>query len=219
MQLLDLFTRARAELDDTVEPYLWPDDDLMEFANDAQNEAARRARLLIDSSTTAICTLAATVANHGLVALDPRVLFVRRARIAGCLPLARMNLQDMAELDPYWQDASAARPRAFIPDFETGKLQFWPFPDATYAVGLTVVRDPLVEMDDLQDTPEIASRYHRSLLHWMLYRAYGKQDAEANDPKKAAESLARFEQEFGQKSSALDETWIAREQIDGDGTF
>lgn len=39
------------------------------------------------------------------------------------------------------------------------------------------------------------------------------------DPKKAATALALFEQEFGMKSSAIDETWIAREQFDHDGTF
>jgi len=53
----------------------------------------------------------------------------------------------------------------------------------------------------------------------MMHRAYLKKDADANDPKKAADSLALFEQEFGRKSSAIDEVWIEREQTDMDGTF
>lgn len=219
MQLQQLITLFRSEVDDAASPHLWDDDEVLDFANDAQNEACRRARLLVDSSTAAICQIAVTTAGLGLLTLDPRVLFVRKARIANALPLRRMNMQDMEAYDAYWQDASASTPRFFIPDYETGKLQLWPKPSAASTLLLTVVRDPLAEMNDDQDTPEIAERYHRSLRFWMMFRAYSKQDSEANDPKKAADSLALFEQEFGQKSSAVDEAWIAREQMEGDGTF
>lgn len=219
MKLKELIRLWRADVDDATEPYKWSPEDALDYANDAELEAARRSRLLVDSATTAICSLSATVANNGLVDLDERVLFVRRARIPTHLPLRRMSMQDMEAMDPYWQDATANRPTHFITDYSTGKLQFWPFPDATYAIGLTVVRDPLNEMNDPEDTPEIAARYHRSLRHWMSHRAYSVQDAEANDPKRAAETLALFTQEFGQKSSAIDETWIQREQMEGDGTY
>lgn len=209
----------RTETDDLVAPYLWSDDELIDFANDAELEAARRARLLVDSSTLAICRLTVTAAAGGLVALDDRVQFVRSVRFPGRLPLRRMTMQDMNNLDPYWQDRTPGMPLAFIPDYETGKLLFWPAPSADMTAQMTVVRDPLKAMAKEEDSPEIAPRFHRSLRFWMLFRAYGKQDAEANDPKKAADALALFEQEFGRKSSAIDEAWIQREQMEGDGTF
>lgn len=218
MKLNDLIDICRIEVDDAVKPYLWSDDELIEYANDAELEACRRGRLLIDSSTAEICQIA-LVADTATYALDPRVQFIRRARLTGMRPLKRMNLQDMDGWNPWWEDAAASTPSAFIPDFETGKIRLYPTPDADYTLNLMVVRDPLQEMNDDSDTPEIAPRYHRSLRFWMMHRAYLKKDADTNDPKKAAESLALFEQEFGKKSSALDETWIAREQVDGDGTF
>jgi hypothetical protein len=218
MRLRDLITLFRNEVDDATEPFLWSDEEAIEFANDAQNEACRRARLLVDSSTAELASIAVT-AGEALLDLDARVLFVRRARFAGQLPLRRMNMQDMEALDPYWMDTTATTPRAFVPDYQTGKLLLWPTPDADDTLLLTVVRDPLAEMDSDDDTPEIAPRYHRSLRFWMMARAYGKQDAEANDPKKEAQAMALFEQEFGKKSSAIDETWIEREQSEGDGTF
>lgn len=218
MDLRDLMTLFRQEADDLAEPYLWSDDELIDYANDAEQEACRRARLLVDSSTAAV-TQIAVVAGTALYELDERVLFVRRARFAGHLPLLRKNMQDMEDHDPYWQDAAADQPSAFVPDYDTGKLLLWPTPTENDTLYLTVVRAPLADMNDPSDTPEIASRWHRSLRFWMLYRAYGKQDAEANDPKKAATALALFEQEFGQKSSAIDEAWIAREQMDYDGTY
>lgn len=218
MQLLDLIKLFRSEVDDTAEPYLWSDDEAIEYANDAQNEACRRSRLIIDSSTAAICQIA-VVANTATYALDPRVLFIRRARLTGLLPLKRKNVQDMDNCNPSWEDASSTTPTAFITDFETGKIRLYPTPNAAFTLNLMVVRTPLAEMNDDRETPEINARYHRSLRFWMMYRAYGKQDTQANDPKKSIEALTLFEQEFGKKSSAIDETWIEREQTEMDGTF
>lgn len=220
MKVGDIFSEWRAEVDDAVEPYLWSREEAMGYLNDAQNEACRRTRALVDSSTAATCSLSVTLASGGLVALDPRVLFVRKARIATQRPMRRMNMQDMEAMDPFWQDATAVTyPTHFITDFETGKLRFHPPPNATVTVALTVVRDPLVDVNDDEDTPEIAARYHRSLRHWMSHRAYLKPDEETYKPQKAAEALALFEQEFGKRSSAIDEMWIQREQFEGDGTY
>src|SRR6266404_4709307 len=107
MQLIDLITLFRTEAGDETEPFLWSPDEVIEFANDAQDEACRRARLLVDSSTAGICSIAVTAAGLGVVTLDPRVVFVRRARFATMLPLKRMNMQDMESFNPFWQDASA----------------------------------------------------------------------------------------------------------------
>jgi hypothetical protein len=218
MNLRDLIDLFRIDVDDTVEPFLFGEDEAIEYANDAQNEAARRSRLLLDSTTTAIANID-VVAATGLYELDPRVLFIRKARFANKQPLRRMNMQDMETRDPYWEDANASEPMYFISDYETGKIRLHPTPSESGTLLLTVVRDPLAEMNDIDDVPEIPARYHRSLRFWMAFRAYSKQDAEANDPKKAIDSLSMFEQEFGKKSAAIDETWINREQQEGDGTY
>lgn len=225
MKLKELIRIWRSDVDDTEEPFLWSDDEAMEYANDAQNEAARRGRLLVDSSTPDITQLdviaTATVGQPdvSLYTLDPRVLFVRKARFAGKLPLRRMSMQDMESRDPYWEDAQPSQPCVFLCDTGTGKLRLWPTPAATGLLLLTVVRLPLAEMNDLEDAPELKPHLHRSLRHWMTYRACLKPDSETLDPKKAEQGLALFEQEFGKKSSAIDEEWITREQEEGDGTF
>lgn len=219
MQLSELIELFRQEADDTVQPFLWDDPEVMDFANDAVDEACRRARLLVDSTTPEITALTVLTTDSGLAELDERVIFVRRARIPGRKALRRMSMQDMESHNPYWQDTAASTPVYFIPDYETGKLLFWPTPDANTTVLLTVVRTALEPMNDDSDVPELAPRHHRSLRYWMLYRAYSKQDSQANDPKKAADALALFEQEFGKKSSAIDENWIEHEQTMLDGTY
>lgn len=215
----DVIDIWRRHVDDVATPFLWSDEEVLEYLNDAQNEAARRTRYFVDSTTTAVAQMVVTQASGGLVALDPRVLFVRNARIAASLPLARRTMQDMQSCDPYWQDAGASKPRVFIPDYQTGKLLFWPAPDADYTVKLTVVRDPLVEVTKEDDPLELPARYLRNLRHWMAYRGYSKPDKETYDPQRAGQELVLFEQEFGARSSAIDEAWIQREQMDGDGTY
>lgn len=215
----DVIDIWRRDVDDVAEPQRWSDEEALDFLNDAQNEAARRTRYFVDSTTTAVANLAVTQVSGGLVALDTRVLFVRNARFAGKLPLRRRTMQDMQHENPFWQDAQAATPCAFIPDYQTGKLLFWPAPDADYTALLTVVRDPLSQVGGEDDALELPDRYLRNLRHWMSYRAYTKPDEETYDPARAGQALALFEQEFGPRSSAIDEAWISREQMDGDGSY
>ena len=82
MTLEELICACRTDrLDDTVETYHWSKAELTRFLNDAQDEACRRARLLTDSSTPEICRIA-VIAGTALYTLDPRIIFVRRAKLA-----------------------------------------------------------------------------------------------------------------------------------------
>ena len=220
MKLRELIGLCRSETDDVTQPYLWSDADWIEYAVDAENEACRRARLLIDSSTAAVCQIA-VVAGTALYALDDLVLFVRRAKLSSQdIPLARVSYRDLDAFVPGWESHTGT-PTHYATDYETGKVRLYPNPTANATLSLTVVRLPITDMNDLEDMPEIKAHYHRSLRFWMLYRAYAKQDSETKDDAKAATNLALFEQEFGKKSSAIDEEWIEREQAADpyDGTF
>lgn len=218
MKLGDLIRIWRSDVDDQTMPQLWSDEEAYDYANDAQNEACRRARLLVDTTTTEITTID-VVAEAATYGLDPRVLFVRKARFAGSAGLQRMSLADMEAFNPTWEDSSPGTPQMFICDVDTGTICLWPPPAEDGTLIMTVVRDPLVEMNDDDDVPEIAARYHRSLRHWMTYRACMKPDDETFDPKKAASALALFEEEFGKKSSAIEENWVNRNQTEGDGSY
>ena len=46
MTLADLIRRFRVLADDKVQPYLWADEDVIDWLNDAQAQAAVRGRLL-----------------------------------------------------------------------------------------------------------------------------------------------------------------------------
>jgi len=204
MNLGEAIEVLRAEyLEDTAHPYLWSDEEVTRAFNWAETEASRRARLLVDSSTYTV-----TVATDGTAALAEAIIFVKRAKLVGADRPLVMALQADLDADvPAWEDA-IGEPRYFVPNGDTGVLRVYPKPEAAIDAQLTVVRTPLVAMSADADEPEIPSRFHEALLHGAAYRCFSRPDGDTEDQTKAAAHLALFEQEFGPKSSAMDETWI-----------
>ena len=214
MKVGELLELWRREVDDVAQPFLWSDDEAREYLDDAQIEAARRGRLLIDSTTTAICqiTLAAGTAAY---ALDPRVVRINRAKITGeTTPLRFCMMRDLDRTAPGWEDWSET-PRIIVPDYETNKVRLVGTPDAIGTLDMTVVRLPLLTLNDDEDSIELRAEHQRNLRHWMSYRAFSKRDSETYNDQKATECLALFEREFGKPQPAYDELW-AQQYYSGD---
>lgn len=207
MNLLQLRTSAKQRFQDQAGSDLIEDDEWDEYANEADNEACRRARLLTDSTTSAICSIA-VVAGTASYALDSRIIFVRRVKLASKSdPIRKIRLVDLDDQVPGWESATGEIERYCL-DYQKGKLLFYRNPTASTTATLTVVRAPLAAMVNNTDEPEAPARSHPALVHWMLRCAYLKDDEEVQDEKKAAKHEALFEQEFGPKSTAIEETWI-----------
>jgi hypothetical protein len=232
-QLIDFFGQL-ADDKSTVAP-LWSNALRTDFANEAQQEAARRARLFKDSTTAAVCQYTVHAGDRSIT-LDPRVIQVRQVRLASkTLPLQRIHAVDIDLLLPDWETVASGDVTHFIPDRDTRELWFnAPFA-ADDTVKLRVIREPLVPMSLATTTvvgtnttvvpavdPEVRGRHQYSLVNWMMHRALNMRDIEEKyDPESAKWYLGQFEEEFGKRSSAIDETWIEREQMfdDFDGTF
>jgi hypothetical protein len=209
MKLKELIEEARERTGDLTEDYKCSDVRFTRFANQAQREACRRSRLLVDSTTESICEIE-LAANTGVYDLDSRVLFVRRAIVAGqTRPLARMHHKDMDARGTEWMTETGAEVLAWVVGLDTRKLRLYPIPTAAAVVTLTVCRLPLDDLEAKDDEPEIEERLHDSLVDWMVYRYYDTADTEMRNPGKAAEALAAFEREFGPPATAIEEQWAA----------
>lgn len=212
MNRKELREAAREDLDDIAKPYGWSDSFLNRAANEAEREACRRARLLVDSEESEI-TRIETQASERHYALDPRVIFVRRVLSSRrTIPIEKIRTKDMDCRAPGWESHEGEITH-YLRDQVTGKLTVYrkPTADTIATLSLTVVRLPLKAMDADGASPEIHVSYHESLRHWMVYRAYMKPDEDTYRPDKAREALARFEAEFGKPSSAQDEEWITEQ--------
>lgn len=206
MTLKELLDYSRRQLDDTKTPYLWSKADLVLWLNEAEREAARRARLLVDSRTAEVCELT-VVADEPYLTLDPRVLFVRRARLASVSwYLKKFDVRDLDECRPGWE-SETGDVWGYVQNEDSRHLRLVGTPTASDTLKITVSRLPLVEMAADTDEPEIRSPYHLNLHHWVLWRAYSVDDTDLRDDEKAARNLALFEAEFGRRSTAIDEQW------------
>lgn len=218
MTLEELIAEARERVGDVSEPYLCSNTRFAMFANDAQKEACRRARLLVDSTTEAVCQVTVT-AGTAVYALDPRVLFVRRATLDGqSRPLVRIPVDDLDRIGTEWLDEEGDVD-GWVIGMDVGKLRLFRKPTADGMVRLTVVRLPLADMTlEPVTSPEIDSRLHLSLVDWMEYRYYSTRDSEMKNEAAAAAAAAAFTQEFGPPATAIEEAW-AREHygIEQDG--
>jgi hypothetical protein len=205
MNFSQLTALARIKLSDEVAPHRLTDNAALLFLQEAETEACRRARLLVDSSTAAICTIA-VVAGTALYALDSRVLAVRAAYLSGkSAPLTRWATILMDQERANWQ-ASTGTPNTFLTDYETGHIRLYPIPTANATLSLRVSRLPLTELTEVS-SPEIHVRYHQKLLEWVVYRMRSIEDSELYDPRKAQVALGEFEAEFGPARSAWNEVF------------
>lgn len=210
MNLGELKILVREGADDTAKPPLWSDAFITAALNEAESQACRRSRLIVDTSTAEVCNIKLT-ADKPLYEIDPRVIFVRRVKLStdgSLLGFCRVRDMDTAMTD--WE-SETGDVVAWIPDYTSGKMRLFRRPTAAQVpatLTLTVVREPLAPMKDDKDKPEIKPRHHYALQHWAFYRMFSKRDQETYDPNRAAAHLALFEAEFGPPSTAQDEQWI-----------
>lgn len=212
MNLRNFIDDFRRDVRDLGKPPMWSDAEIIDYANQAEDEACRRAGLLVDSTTDV--TEVAMSADEHTVELDQSIIYVRRVRVQGGQVLFPRVARSMDEDAPGWEDTTAGSPVVFVPDWESGKLRVWPPFAQAATLRLTVVRTPRNEMAEEIDEPEIPRRYHKSLLDWMKHLAYQKPDADTMDLAKAAKFEERFTAEFGPPSAAIDEHWAAEQYYD-----
>jgi len=203
MTLAELIASFRTDADDTVaNPYLWSDVELTRWANEAVQEAALRARLLFDASTTAVCQIN-IVAGTTSYQLHAKVHDVEHARTVDAGgKVTKLTLIDRIELErvrPDWR-YETREPRALIR--YDGRIEVDCIPDADYTLNLEVYRLPLADLAANGDTPEIAAIHHRHLVKWMLHRAYERPDSESRDPEKSARAEKDFTKVFGRRPDA-----------------
>lgn len=207
MNLGELRCALRELLSDVVQPYLWCDDTLNRYLNNAVREACIRARLLKDDSDSLprLCVITVTP-GQPIIKLQPEVLVVR----SGALDSEQSKLWSVTSesLDrymPMWESQFMApgTPGFMVMDLAQKTLRLVPTPTTTDTLRLRVWRAPLdkdlMRMDD--DEPVIQLPDIEELKHWAAHEAYLKKDGESPDANRSATHLELFEQRFGARPS------------------
>lgn len=181
----------RSEIADIAEPYLWSDDEVFHYANEAQKMFCRLVGGIADASTPAVVQVSLTAGNPW-AAISPLILKIRGISGADGRYIEPLNYEDLHDKH-IKLNALNATPDVLILGMETDKVRAYPVPVANEVLELLVYRLPLLEIDDFEQALEIAPQHHTALLMWMKHLAYSKQDAETFDKGKAAEFKQAFE--------------------------
>ena len=197
MTLAELIARFRLQARDDTQPYLWSDDAVTAWLNDAQEQAAIRGRLIHEDANPSVCDIELTPGQH-TYPLHHALYEIRTARIlrAGQRPRG-MRLVSPEHLDntrPDWRDDP--NPSCFLIQHDTtirvvGRIE------AGERLVMEVYRLPLVSLRHPNDKPEIHRAHHDHLIQWALHEAFGVPDAESFDARRSEQAEQAFTDYFG----------------------
>ena len=194
--LVDMFRQM--PIDYAGNNYRWDDYLVLAWFNEAEREAAIRARLLFDATTESVCSV--TVASGtATAAISDKILEIDRALLDG-KQLAKISRTELDRVDPDWRTA-AGTPTCLI--HENLSIVVNRAVEADTDIALEVYRLPLVDFT-LATSPEIAPAHHNELLGWVCYRALTSEDFEELEgmQQRGEKHLAKFERYFGRKPNA-----------------
>lgn len=197
--------------------YLWTDETLVRYINEAQRRFARKSLILRDGSTE-IVTVVTLVAGQIEYVLHESVIAVISARMmtqttdlnrVGHSLLSGYRAPASAMIDPgYYSGLPDGATVAYSTDEELDPdangslsrvtLRVYPKPSVQQdglTVRLRVVRNPIVRfsVDDLDVYPEIPEDHHLEMLDWAAYLALRIVDDDAGAPARAREFQSNFE--------------------------
>ncbi len=196
-KLYDLF---RLEVDDIAEPFLWSDEEFFAYINEAQDLHITEIGGIADRSSQ--FTKITYKTGTKFLTYDPRILRIKGAwnEVNRRIDVTNLdNMNGISQTDDYGarvlfglDDTLTGTVSAIITDVEEDKIQLYPIPETDGFIKLYVFRRALHELSYKSEEFEIAPQYHLNLLNWVKYKAYGKQDVETFDGKKAAEFRIEF---------------------------
>ena len=173
------------------------------LANEAVAEAALRARLLHESSSTTICQIAVTAGAstyplHASIYEIDHIAF-KPAGQTRRQPLHLISREELDIAEPDWRDMAGEVHYAIQGD---ASIRLALTPEVAGVLHLEGYRLPLSDMVLDADTPEINAAHHIYLVQWALHRAFSVPDSEVVDPKRAGLAEAEFTRHFGARPDA-----------------
>lgn len=201
MNSTELFDLFRSDVTDVNEPYLWSDDEVWVYMNDAYNMFFRLTQGIADSTTDKV-TLVTATASEPYSSLHPSILNVRQAyresdqkkvHVINAEDLPRLVADDYGVLSQQLLQTTEGEVRFGVMGLEKDKIRWVLVPAADTDIRLHVYRLPLVPITtDDQEFVGLQDIHHFHLLKWMKALAYQKQDAETFDRQRSAENDQMF---------------------------
>lgn len=199
MTLADLLNICRSRLDDTVEPYLWSDDELLSYANKTLREVCRRTKCLRDDSL-----VITTIIGEADYKLPDYVLEVTEVQMmTNDNYLIRLWPSHKSKIGCYYQTYMGL-PQRYLTDAIDGYLSFFPTPNLAVSMVVGTIKLPqklLATSNTFAPLP-IPMPLHDGVENGMLANAYLKNDTDTANISRAQYYAQLFDTQFGTAMSA-----------------
>jgi hypothetical protein len=200
MNTTELYDTFRSDVVDIERPYLWSDDEVYGYMDEAQIMFCRLAGGIADVTTTDVVRVPIT-AGEEYSPLHPSVLTIRQVRLASTgRDLALRNIfdghtagDDYGMVFVVQHEHRPGPVRGMVVGEQYDLCRWVSIPEVDDEAIISVYRLPLNPVKGEGQELEIRREHHRSLLFSMKHLAYSKQDAETFDRAKAAENEEKFE--------------------------
>lgn len=210
MDVQDLVQLFRKQVSDEAQPYLWDDEEVLQYAIDAQDIFVRRMGGISDMTVLAADDLT-NLRLHDLVltveepfsAFSSYILRIRSARILSTkrdvaiiseADFSHVRISDYGQVNPiFMDDEDTGVVTHAIIGMKDNNLRWYRVPEEADTCRLHVYRLPYPRIEAQEDDLEIDEQHHIHLLKWMKHMSYGKEDSETYDKDLADKNEAAFE--------------------------
>lgn len=197
MTLEELIRRFRVLAMDKAQPYLFADEDVIDWLNDAQRQACIRGRLLREDANPAVCEIALDPSQK-TYPLHKAVYEIINARIVPVSgrsrPVFLASREWMDENMPDWRDEQGQAEFAIQDDTSIRVVGVITTGDK---LAIECYRTPLKVLANDVDKPEIHEAHHEHLIQWALHKAFSVVDAETFDAQRSERAENEFTRYFG----------------------
>lgn len=193
MDSTGLFEAFRSDVVDTAQPYLWSDDEVWRYADDAYSMFVRLTGGIPDFLSDAAAVAVST--GEPVADLHPSILRVisatRRSdngnvNVINQTDIGKMRSSDYGQIKQMMLDTKGGEVRYMVLGMEQHKARLVQVPEFDDTLDLYIYRLPLNKLTaDGQKLSDVDEHHHIHLLDWMKHLAYKKQDAETFNPKQS----------------------------------
>jgi len=200
MNTTELKDYFRSQVRDTVQPYLWTDEEVMEYMNDAQTMFCRLASFMIADATSDITQIAISTGepysdiHPSIITIRSAMLVSNRRKLDIVSPedLDRVVRTDYNYYTRLLDDLTPGPVTAMVIGIEPGLVRWARIPEFDDTVELSLYRKPREALTAEEQEIEIPAEHHIHFIPWMKHLAYSKQDADTFDPKASEIGAAQF---------------------------
>ena len=200
MNTTGLYDAFRSDVVDTARPYLWKDEEVWRYMNDAYFQFVRKTGGVADFTSDA-CAVD-IVAFEPIANIHKSVMRIMSAtrrsdkhpiEIINGADIGRMRSSDYGQIKQLVMDEKLGPVRYMVHGLQRGSVRWVQVPEVNDVVDLHIYRMPLegVTGPD-QELVDVDEEHHLRLLDWMKHLAYKKQDAEMFNPQASAANEESF---------------------------